>query len=59
MFVDIALSAYNVPAEAKAEALAFVGSLDMAKIAHDFMQELFHLMSIRYEFTLSEKLKKL
>lgn len=59
VFVDIALSAYNVPAEAKAEALAFVGSLDMAKVAHDFMHELFHLMSIRYEFTLSEKLKNL
>lgn len=59
VFADIALSAYNVPAEAKAEAMAFVRGLDMTKVAREFSHELFHLMSIRYEFTLSEKLKNL
>ncbi len=59
VFTDIALSAYNVPAEAKAEAMSFIAGLDMVNVARDFMHELFRLMSIRYEFTLSEKLQNL
>ena len=52
-FLDMSMRVYNVPEEERKEALGFVMSLDIRKVANRIMQELFKSLAMRFEFELS------
>ena len=52
-FLDMSMRVYNVPEEERKEALGFVMSLDIRKVANQIMQELFKSLAMRFEFELS------
>lgn len=49
----MSMRVYNVPEEERKEALSFVMSLDIRKVANRIMQELFKSLAMRFEFELS------
>ena len=54
-FLTMSLRAYKVPEEDIRQALAFVKSLDIRAVSQRVMEDLFHALAMRYEFTLPEK----
>ena len=57
-FLSLSLRGYHVPQEQVEQALAFVAGLDIRDIAGRVMQELFHALAMRYDFSLQELLKE-
>ena len=57
-FISLSLRGYNVPKEQVDQALAFVQGLDIRDIACRIMQELFHTLAMRYDFSPQELLKE-
>ena len=54
-FLTMSLRAYKAPEEDIRQALAFVKSLDIRAVSQRVMEDLFHALAMRYEFTLPEK----
>ena len=54
-FLTMSLRAYKVPEEDIRQVLAFVKSLDIRAVSQRVMEDLFHALAMRYEFTLPEK----
>lgn len=57
-FLSLSLRGYNVPREQVGQALAFVAGLDIRAIAGRVMQELFHTLALRYDFSLQGLLQE-
>lgn len=54
-FLRMSLSAYNVPKEEQDRAVAYVLNSDIISIANTVMQKLFEALSMKFDFTLSQK----
>ena len=55
-FLRMSLSAYNVPKEEQDRAVAYVLNSDIISIANTVMQKLFEALSMKFDFTLSQKI---
>ena len=54
-FLRMSLSAYNVPKEEQENAIAYVLNSDIISTANTVMQKLFEALSMKFDFTLSQK----
>ncbi len=54
-FLRMSLSAYNVPKEEQEKAVAYVLNSDIISTANAVMQKLFEALSMKFDFTLSQK----
>lgn len=54
-FLRMSLSAYNVPKEEQEKAIAYVLNSDIISTANTVMQKLFEALSMKFDFTLSQK----
>lgn len=49
-FLNMSMSAYNVPEDEKRKAIEFVMSMDIRSIANQIMQKLFQALAVRFDF---------
>lgn len=55
-FIKMSLSAYNVPKEEQDKAVAYVLESDIISTANAVMKMLFEALSMKFDFTLSQKI---
>ena len=55
-FIRMSLSAYNVPKEEQDKAVAYVLESDIISTANAVMKMLFEALSMKFDFTLSQKI---